>query len=446
LSPAEIQPSSCNDAVASVSQTDDPRVAVSSHQRWQVVCAVVIVSFLTILARAGISGAKAEMAHDLSINDLAFGLVFGAFALGYAIFMIPCGWLADHWGPRKSLACSVFFWSLFTLCTGLVSGLTLLIVVRFLFGLAEAGVYPQATRALYNWTLLRERGLALGLLNMGSRLGAAIGLLATPKCVEWLGWRESFIVLGIVGVIWAAIWFWWFRDRPKIRLDVSSEDTPCTNAASKIPWRAFLSSRNFYLITYQYFASQFTFFICLSWLLPFLQNHYGMAHNTAGLYASIPLYCGALAMWIGGTVVDRIYNAGRWKLSRRLPAMLGFALAAVTLLPAPFMHSPGWFIACFALATFGLDLTVSPSWTVCCDVGGRYSGTLSAAMNTAGALGSLASSLLFPLFIGRVEYIRIYFYIAAFLNIVALLGWKYIEPSKGLPEDTSVLQSDLVLR
>jgi len=446
LKPADIQPSGCNDALASVSQTDDPCAATSNSQRWQVVCAVVIVSFLTILARAGISGAKAEMAHDLSINDLMFGFVFGAFALGYAIFMIPCGWLADHWGPRKSLACSVFFWSLFTLCTGLVSGVVLLIVVRFLFGLAEAGVYPQATRALHNWTLLRERGLALGLLNMGSRLGAAVGLLATPKCVEWLGWRESFIVLGIVGVIWAAIWFWWFRDRPKIRLDASSEENSRTAAGSKIPWRAFLSSRNFYLITYQYFASQFTFFICLSWLLPFLQNHYGMEHGTAGLYASIPLYCGALAMWIGGTVVDRIYNAGKWKLSRRLPAMLGFALAAVTLLPAPFMHSPGWFIACFALATFGLDLTVSPSWTVCCDVGGRYSGTLSAAMNTAGALGSLASSLLFPLFIGRVEYIRIYFYIAAFLNIVALLGWKYIEPSKGLTEDASVLQSDLVLR
>jgi ACS family glucarate transporter-like MFS transporter len=96
------------------------------------------------------------------------------------------------------------------------------------------------------------------------------------------------------------------------------------------------------------------------------------------------------------------------------------------------------------MATFGLDLTVSSSWAVCCDVGGGYSGTLSAAMNTAGALGSLASSLLFPFFIGRVEYIRFYFYIAAFLNIVALLGWKYIEPSRGLTEDANVPQSDLV--
>src|SRR4029077_16204370 len=119
-------------------------------------------------------------------------------------------------------------------------------------------------------------------------------------------------------------------------------------ATRKIPWRAFLSSRNFYLITCQYFASQFPFFISLSWLLPFLKSRFGITNSGAGLYSSIPLYCGALAMWMGGTAIDRIYKAGKWRLSRRLPAMVGFGLAAAMLIPAPFMRSPGWFIACFA--------------------------------------------------------------------------------------------------
>jgi|ERR1017187_8117980 MFS family permease len=230
-------------------------VEASSHQRWEVVCAVVVVSFLTILARVGISAAKVEMAHDLGISDLTFGLVFGAFALGYAVFMVPCGLLADRWGPRKSLTLSVFFWSLFTLLTGLVSGVAALLSIRFLFGLAEAGVYPQATRALHNWTLPRERGLALGLLNMGSRLGAAFGLALTPLCVVWLGWRESFVWLGIIGGIWAAIWFWWFHDRPEIKLNkhesnvlLAGDEKSGAKTNHRIPWRAFLSSRNFYLI------------------------------------------------------------------------------------------------------------------------------------------------------------------------------------------------------
>jgi ACS family glucarate transporter-like MFS transporter len=408
----------------------------SDRRRWKVVGAVVVVSFLTILARVVISGAKVEMAHDLKINDLAFGAVFGAFALGYAVFMIPCGLLADRWGPRKSLTLSVFFWSLFTLCTGLASGISVLIGIRFLFGLAEAGVFPQATRALHSWTVPRERGLSLGLLNMGSRIGAAFGLVATPVCVGCFGWRKTFMLLGILGVMWSAMWFFWFRDKPGIASDGPGSGVSSAGiiraSAFTIPWRAFLCSRNFYLITIQYFASQFTFFICLSWLLPFSKQRYGVTTSEAGWYSSIPLGCGALAMWIGGAAVDRMYKAGKWKLSRGLPAMLGLGLAAASMLPAPFMPSLPWFIACFALTTFGLDLTVSSSWTVCCDVGGEYSGTLSAAMNTMGALGSFASALLFPLLTGWAGNITVYFAFAAFLNIVAVFCWRYIEPETSL--------------
>lgn len=448
-----------------LTQTITPRVAPSgetispeylaegiapSNRRWRVVIAVVIVSFLTILARAGISAAKSEMARDLGISDVSFGLVFGAFALGYAVFMLPCGLLADRWGPRKSLAVSVFFWSLFTLLTGLVSGIVLLISIRFFFGLAEAGVYPQATRALHNWMLPRERGLALGLLNMGSRLGAAFGLAATPFFVEQLGWRQSFVLLGIFGAFWAAIWFWWFRDKPKIQSESAEGHVHSSRAKSfvtrfGIPWRAFLSSRNFYLILYQYFASQFTFFICLSWLLPFLRSRYAISTAQAGLYASIPLCAGALAMWGGGSAVDRIFESGRWKLSRSLPAMVGFGLAALALLPAPFMRTPEAFIICFALTTSGVDLAISPSWTVCCDVGGSYSGTLSAAMNTMGAVGSLVSSLLFPILMGWTGNIKVYFGVAAFLNIVAIVCWKYIDPSRSLLAGDSLIQPRAVI-
>lgn len=430
----------------SLPQSASPSSA-SSRQRWTVVCTLVVVSFLTILARIGISGAKVEMARDLGIGDLTFGLVFGAFAFGYAVFMVPCGLLADRWGPRKSLALSVFFWSVFTLCTGLAYGIAALVAIRFLFGLAEAGVFPQATRALHNWTLPRDRGLALGLLNMGSRLGAAVGLVLAPVCVAWLGWRQSFVLLGVFGVLWAGIWFWWFRDEPATEANGHPSTVispPARNIPAikeQFPWRAFLESPNFYLILYQYFASQFTFFVCFSWLLPFLRTRYGLTSNAAGIYSSIPLCCGAVAMWGGGTAVDWIYRRGRWRLSRRLPAMLGFGLATASVLAAPFMPSPRWFVACFALATFGLDLTVSCSWPVCCDVGGGYSGTLSAAMNTMGALGSLASSMLFPLLLGWTGNSRTYFYLAAFLNVVALGCWKYIEPARSLIQEPNLIES-----
>ena len=316
----------------------------SPRQRWEVVGAIVIVSFLTILARAGISGAKLEMAHDLGISDLGFGLVFGAFALGYAVFMVPCGVLADRWGPRKSLTLSVFFWSLFTLCTGLATGISVLIFIRFLFGLAEAGVYPQAARALHNWTLTRERGLALGFLNMGSRLGAAFGSLAAPVCAAWRGWPTSFWYLGIVGVIWAAAWFWWFRDTPAIKLNPQKwnishlGDKNALGILTRSPGERFFRRKTSTLIIYQYFASQFTFFICLSWLLPFLKSRFGISKQRSrtifqySVYIVVRSRCGLAAPPSTGFTRPAI---GR--LSRRLPAMRGFGLAAATLIPAPLM-------------------------------------------------------------------------------------------------------------
>jgi ACS family glucarate transporter-like MFS transporter len=143
-----------------------------------------------------------------------------------------------------------------------------------------------------------------------------------------------------------------------------------------------------------------------------------------------------LATWSGGIAVDRIYRSGRWKLSRTLPAQLGFGLATLTLLLAPFAPSAGYFVACFALTTVGVDFTLSASWTVCCDVGGASSGTLSAAMNTLGAMGSFASSMLFPLLIGWAGSTKPYFALAALLNTAAIVGWQYIEPARNLVPGT----------
>jgi len=395
-----------------------------------VIVAVVIVSFLTILARATISGAKPEMARDLQINDVEFGLVFGAFALGYAVFMLPCGLLADRWGPRKSLALSVLFWALFTLLTGVVSALSILVSIRFLFGLAEAGVYPQATRALLNWVRPQALGLALGLLNLGSRLGAAFGLALTPLVISELGWRQSFVWLGIVGTAWSAVWFSWFRDRPAKEAVDEGEPVPITSRMPSNFWKSFIKSRNVYLILYQYFASQFTFFICLSWLLPYLRSRYQISPQQAGLLASLPLCAGVLSMWIGGSSVDYLYRTNSIRNSRTLPAMFGFGLAATVMLIAPYIPTAPLFIACFAVITFGVDLTISSSWTVCCDVGGDMAGTLSAAMNTFGALGSLASSLLFPASIARYGTIKPYFVLASLFNVAAILCWRAIDPNE----------------
>src|SRR5579872_1828902 len=194
--------------------------------RGYVVACLCSLSFLTIVDRVCISAAKSDISADLGISDAVFGWVFGAFAVGYTLMMVPSGWLADRFGPRKTLALCVLLSSVLTAVTGWVHGTEILLTVRFLFGLAEAGAFPGAARAIATWLPVKERGLAMGLLNTGSRLGAAFGLWGMSLCVLRFGWLLSFLLLVLTGLFWAVLWFAWFRDRPGSNLEDHAPTKP----------------------------------------------------------------------------------------------------------------------------------------------------------------------------------------------------------------------------
>ncbi len=406
------------------------RCAAASRVRWLVLWVLFLLSFLTIVDRVCISAAKGDIAAELKISDQTFGVVFGAFALGYAVLMVPSGWAADRLGPRRFLAIIVAAWSVFTLATGLVSAVPLLIVIRLLFGAAEAGAYPTAARAIYTWMPARERGLALGLLNAGSRMGAAVGLSLMSASITAIGWRTSFLTLGVLGVVWAAWWFFWYRDDPARKSSVSLRELDLITSGREVSSkpavdRPLLSGQST-LVVIQYFCSNFTFFLCFSWLLPYVRQHFQLPAQTAALYASIPLYCGAVATWMSGMAVDALYRSKRRQWSRRAPAMAGYALAAICLLAASQCTSAGSFILCFSLTTFGVDFTLSPSWSSSSDLGGRRTGTLSGAMNMAGSAGSFASSIAFPWLLDRTGSVGTYFGVAAAFDVAAVLLWSRI--------------------
>jgi MFS transporter, ACS family, glucarate transporter len=386
-------------------------------RRWRVVAVLFLLAFITIVDRVCISAAKSHMAADLGISDLSFGYVFGAFALGYALCMMPSGWAADVLGPRRCLTLSVCLWSVFTVATGLVQSLPPLIAVRVLFGGAEAGAFPTAARAIHNWLPVRERGVAMGLLNTGSRLGAALGLAVTTVSISRIGWRMSFALLGAAGWAWAVGWYWWFRDRSPEAAEGSDTRAPMAQN-----WRELVSLNNALLLI-QYFASNFTFFLCFSWLLPYLRSRFGLSATEASIYAGIPLYCGAAATWGSGMVVDKLYRSGRATASRRVPAIAGFSLAAITLMAAGSASNVVMFVALFSVTTFGVDFTLSPSWTACSDIAGARTGTLSGAMNTFGSLGSFLSSICFPWLLSATHDVRAHFFLAALLNVIAAICW-----------------------
>jgi ACS family glucarate transporter-like MFS transporter len=196
-----------------------------TFKRLVVLAALFFLSMILYLDRAAISSAKTSVTTALSLSDAAMRAVFSAFALGYAFAQIPSGWLADRFGPRVTLAFVVALWSVFTVLTGVASGLATLLVVRFLFGAAEAGAFPGSARVIYNWLPPRMHGIANGILFSGALVGGAVAF----PFFQWLlgahGWRMAFFLLGVPGGVWAFCWLFWFRDFPSERAATSKRNT-----------------------------------------------------------------------------------------------------------------------------------------------------------------------------------------------------------------------------
>ncbi len=138
----------------------------------------------------------------------------------------------------------------------------------------------------------------------------------------------------------------------------------------------------------QYFASNFTFFICLTWMYPYLKDHYGLSAAEASGYTMVPLLFGATAQWAAGFLVDLIYRSGLRHWSRRLPAILGFALSAAALIGVIQADTPLTAVVFFTIATFGVEMTISPSWYTA-------TGTASTYFACAAGLNLLAAALWF---------------------------------------------------
>ncbi|MCR9296877.1 MAG: MFS transporter, partial [bacterium] len=376
--------------------------------RYFLILGAFLISVLMWVDRACISAAKADIATDLGFDDIQMGWVMAAFSLGYALFQVPSGRLADRFGPRIVMSAVVVAWSLFTALTGVVRGLVPMLALRFLFGVGEAGGYPTLARSFYSWLPVGERGITNSISFSGGRLGAA---LAMPGMV-WLigalgGWQQTFWLFGGIGVGFAVLWFLLFRNSPEEHFAVSAEERDHIAATRKpavhsgaaeveVPIGHLLRSRNLLLLMIQYVAHNFTFFFTVTWFFPYLKEQFALSSQQTALYAAAPLLCGVLGNWLAGGLVDLLYRRGLWVRSRRLPAMIGFAMAAIGMTACIHMPTAASAVAAMCLAIFGCDMILSPSWSTCLDIGGRNAGTVSGAMNMVGNLGAFVTSLAFP--------------------------------------------------
>jgi MFS transporter, ACS family, glucarate transporter len=402
-----------------------------------------LLSIITYVDRVCFSVAGPAMQKDLGMTPEQFGWAVAAFAVAYALFEIPSGAMGDSIGPRKTLSRIVLWWSAFTTLTGVVSGFSSLLAVRFLFGAGEAGAYPNSSATISRWFPTTERARAHGVVWMASRLGGAISPLMVIPIQQAYGWRASFLVFGILGVIWTAVWFWWFRDNPadkpgvtQAELDAIGPPRPAQHQG--LPWGKVLRSPNMLWIMLMYHTYCWGSFFYLSWLHTFLVKGRGFDNAEVLKFSWLPFAFGGTANFLGGVVSDRLVK--RWGLvwGRRSVGMIGLGASAIFIAATMFTEDKLLSVLFLALGYAGSDFMLPVAWAVCLDVGRKHAGAVSGAMNTAGQLGSTLTSIAFGYMVTYYGTYNAPLVPMAAMTAISALLWLKIDPSIQLVPDEPV--------
>jgi MFS transporter, ACS family, glucarate transporter len=389
---------------------------------------------ITYMDRVVISAAVPSIQKEMGISLVTMGWILASFRWGYALFQIPGGWLGDRFGPRRALTGIVIWWSAFTSLTAASWNAQSMAVFRFLFGVGEAGAFPIATRSLSRWMLPTERGYAQGITHAGSRLGAAF----TPPIVVFLiaayGWRAPFLVFGVLGVLWAALWYWYYRDTPEEHRSVNPAELelihsgigePRKRTSTGVPWAQIFGARMVWVLSAMYFCYGYCLAVYLDWFPKYLNAHRGFNLKEMGFYASLPLLAGVVGDFLGGWISDRwAHRSGDLKNARRVVACLGFMLAAAAIVPAAITEDAYTSVIFNCIAFFGLEITVGVSWAIPLDIGGDFAGSVSAVMNTAGNIGGAISPILLAYLVESFGWDLPFLVAAGLCLLGAILFWR----------------------
>ncbi len=412
--------------------------------RFILVFSTFLLTVLLYIDRACISAAKEDITADLDFDLTDFGWVMAMFTLGYALFQTPSGILADRRGPRTIISTIVALWSVLTALTGAAWNFVSMMVIRFLFGAGEAGAFPSLAKVVFNWFPVKERGIIQGINFSGSRLGAAFALPLVAWMLTLMGWRWTFLIFGCFGLLFAILWYLLFRDKPEHSGAISEKEKeyimdtrqkPSSAKKASLPFGRIISAGNMWMNMVQYICSNFTFYFTLTWMYPYLKERFALGGVEAGFYAMAPLIGGALGNWFSGVLIDAIYRSGRLKLSRRLPAIIGFVLAGFGILMMSMSDSPQVSIVFLTIAIFGADMTISPSWAFCIDIGKENAGAVSGTMNMAGNLGAFVTIIAFPYLLEWTGSHETFFYVCVSLSAAAIVMWLFMNPDKPLQKN-----------
>ncbi len=387
-----------------MAHADDPipniNTTAPTKARFILVLWLCGLSSILYLDRICMSQAVVPIQKELNLTNTEISYVMMAFSLAYGLFEVPTGRLGDRLGSRLVLTRIVIWWSAFTAFTGACTGFWSLLSVRFLFGIGEAGAFPNAARVISRWFPITERGRVQGIMLASAQFGAVAAPIAAASLIETIRWQYTFAVFGALGILWALGFWYWFRDNPAQHSAVNSLELkqiqsdsvlqPFTH--SPIPWRSVLTNRGILVLSLIMILGAFYTYFFYSWFPKYLSSARGLDNITTGKLSSMVLAGSAIGMLFGGWLADKIPSWFSNSVdARRFLGISCYLVAAICLYTGIRCDNP-WALASLWGASFcAMHVTLPNWWSVAIPQSGAHVGALFGLMNGMGTVGAIAS-------------------------------------------------------
>jgi MFS transporter, ACS family, D-galactonate transporter len=370
-----------------------------SRMRWQIVFMAFLGTAINYVDRANLGVAMPTLKHDFGISSESQGLILGAFFWTYAACQLPSGWFVDKVGPRIAYTGAVLWWSIFTAATAVARGFSSLFGFRLLLGIGEAPAYPTNAKAVSEWFPKSERAFATSIYDSGARAGSVAALPLCTWIIKDYGWRTSFVVTGMIGVLWAIVWASMYR-HPSRHPGVSQEEreyilagqTPASAAGQgpKVPWSSLFRYRTIWGMMLGFFCLNFVIYFFVTWFPTYLRDGRGFTDVKTGIFGMIPGLFAMVAGYAGGKTSDYLVRRGlSLTKARKIPIVCGMAMASCIGL-AVVVPSATQAVALLALSYGSLCFAAASIWSLPADVAptprhvASIGGIQNFASNTAG--------------------------------------------------------------
>jgi ACS family glucarate transporter-like MFS transporter len=405
--------------------------------RHRVLILLFFLILITYLDRVCISLVGVRIKAAFHLTNGQFGWVLGAFALAYALFEIPSGMMVDRIGQRAVLIRIVLWWSLFTALTGAVSGLSTLMLTRFLFGVGESGAYPTSSSTIARWFPATETGRGMSVLFIGQNAGAAIAPLIVVPIAVCYGWRAPFFVNGIIGLTWVVICWLWFRNEPAEMKGISNEEIALIEAKRRFlkhkglfPWKRVLGNWRIWAMLFGFFCSQWGLYFFVAWMPVYLQQGRHLTENHMKLVTSYLFILAMVGALLSGIWNDWLVKKKGLAFGRRFVGMTALGLSGLFLAITAASSSNFLAIGCLLTCGFFYSFYAITAFSTCVDIGGSRAGTVAGMMNFAGQTGAFLLSVVFGKIADLVHNYNTPVMLIAGILITGSIAWLGIDPTK----------------